>query len=702
MEPGIDEKLLEGQFTLKVDDLWVTYQAERGEVQAVRSVSFTLNPGETLAFIGESGCGKTTLGLSLIRLLPATAKIKQGNILFRRGAEIVDLVHLDDRSLRAYRWRDCAMIFQGAQNAFNPVLRIWDQVLDTARAHGVSDKRSVLQRITELFELVQLEPDRVLKAYPHQLSGGMRQRVLIALGLLLHPPLVILDEPTTALDILTQRSVIDVLRDLKKRLDFSLILISHDLSLAAELADRVATMYAGTLVELGSVWDIYKRPYHPYTAGLIRAVPTIHGERRELISIPGSPPDLIDLPSGCAFHPRCPYASDRCRREQPPLQVVEDGRLVACWHWEDVVEDGGARMRIDTSAPVPVTTARPASAPRPSAHPAPDGQDVILELDHVERTFKVGRHTVRVLDDVSFKVYEGEVLCLVGESGCGKTTTGKIAAGLLPPTGGEVRFRGHNVWNSDKDAFKAYRRAVQIIHQDPYASLNPTQRVSTILTAPLLRHGIARNRREAKELAMELLRTVDLTPPEDFYNKYPHQLSGGQRQRVSVARALTVHPEFLVADEAVSMLDVSIRVSLLQLLERLRRDLGVAYLFITHDLAVAKYFAWEGRIAVMYLGRIVEMGPTPQIIHNPQHPYTKALLSALPEADPEATRTKERVHLRSLDVPSLLNVPSGCAFHPRCPLYEAGLCDASVPPLVDVGDGVRVACHVVARERGVA
>lgn len=328
--------------------------------------------------------------------------------------------------------------------------------------------------------------------------------------------------------------------------------------------------------------------------------------------------------------------------------------------------------------------------------------DGMLELYHVGRTFKVGRKLIRVLDDVSFTVNKGEILCLVGESGCGKTTTGKIVAGLLEPTEGEIRFRGKDVWSMKGDTFREYRRAVQIIHQDPYASLNPTQRVSSILSAPLLRHGLARNRKEAREQVLELLKVVDLTPPEDFYNKYPHQLSGGQRQRVSVARALTVHPQFLVADEAVSMLDVSIRVSLLQMLERLRDEMGVAYLFITHDLAVAKYFAWEGRIAVMYLGRIVEIGPTPQIINHPQHPYTKALLSAIPEADPKATRSKERVHLRSLDVPSLLNVPPGCAFHPRCPLYEAGLCDATVPPLQDVGNGVHVACHVVAREKGLA
>ncbi len=336
---------------LHVEDLWVTYQAERGTVKAVRGVSFTLQPGETLAFIGESGCGKTTLGLALIRLLPPTAEVTRGHIWFNRGSSVVDVLEMYDQELRQFRWRECAMIFQGAQNAFNPVLRIWDQVVDTARAHGETNKRYIRERITELFRLVQLEPERVLRAYPHQLSGGMRQRVLIALGLLLNPSLVILDEPTTALDILTQRSVIDVLRDLKERLDFSLILISHDLSLAAELADRVATMYAGTLVEVASVWDTYYEPYHPYTVGLIRAVPTLSGDRRELVSIPGSPPDLIDLPRGCPFHPRCPYATARCREEEPPLIAVKPDHQVACWHWDVVAEEQGQRMLAEANVP---------------------------------------------------------------------------------------------------------------------------------------------------------------------------------------------------------------------------------------------------------------------------------------------------------------------------------------------------------------
>ncbi|HYN87686.1 MAG TPA: ABC transporter ATP-binding protein [Ardenticatenaceae bacterium] len=326
----------------------------------------------------------------------------------------------------------------------------------------------------------------------------------------------------------------------------------------------------------------------------------------------------------------------------------------------------------------------------------------LLELAHVERSFQVGRATLRAVDDVNLAIAEGEVVCLVGESGCGKTTTGKIAAGLLQPTGGAVCFEGQDIWRAGREQFRRYRQAVQIIHQDPYASLNPTQTIGSIIGAPLRHHGLARNGREARERAAALLETVELTPAGDYLPKYPHQLSGGQRQRVSIARALTVNPTIIVADEAVSMLDVSIRVSLLKLLGRLRDNLGVTFLFITHDLAVARFFAWDGRIAVMYLGRIVELGPTREVITHPQHPYTRALLSALPEADPRATRSKERIQLRSLDVPSLLNIPSGCPFHPRCPLFEPGLCDVREPPLYNLGHGIQAACHVVARERAEA
>lgn len=323
-----------------------------------------------------------------------------------------------------------------------------------------------------------------------------------------------------------------------------------------------------------------------------------------------------------------------------------------------------------------------------------------IELEHISRTFGSGDQRVTAVDDVSLSIQPGEIVCLVGESGCGKTTAGKIIAGLLKPTAGHVLFEGQDIWSMDKDAFSRYRYAVQIIHQDPYASLNPSHTVYKILSAPLLRHGLVSNRQQAEARIIELLEIVGLTPPEDLIDKYPHQLSGGQRQRVSVARALTVNPDFIVADEAVSMVDVSIRVSLLNMLSRLNEELGVTFLFITHDLAVAKYFAWEGRIAVMYVGRIVEMAPTPELVNEPAHPYARALLSAVPEADPELTRSKERVRLRSAGVPSLLNLPAGCSFHPRCPLFEAGLCDATEPDLEPVLDGRRVACHVVAREWG--
>lgn len=322
----------------------------------------------------------------------------------------------------------------------------------------------------------------------------------------------------------------------------------------------------------------------------------------------------------------------------------------------------------------------------------------LLALDRVSQVFRTRQGTVRAVDDVSLAIEPGQVICLVGESGSGKTTTAKIAAGLRRPNGGAVRFRGQDIWRMNQDDFRVYRRAVQYIHQDPYASLNPVHSVAETLTTPLLHHRIARSRAEALSKARDLLTTVDLTPPENFLFKFPHQLSGGQRQRVSVARALTLQPKLIAADEATSMLDVSIRVSLLNTLKRLSSDLGVGFLFITHDLAIAKYFAWFGHIAVMYLGRVVEYGPTPTIINAPQHPYTRALLSAIPEPDPDLTRERERVRLRSVDIASLLHVPAGCGFHPRCPLFEQGRCDTLRPPLADLDGHSAVACHVVARE----
>ncbi|MCD6289364.1 MAG: ABC transporter ATP-binding protein [Anaerolineae bacterium] len=324
---------------LSVRDLWVEYATRRGAVQAVRGVTFDLLSGESLSFIGESGSGKTTLGLALIRLLVSTASIKKGQVTYRRDGQVYDILSLSDAEMRQFRWRECAMVFQSALNAFNPVLRIWDQILDTAKAHGETNKKEIMRRALDLMRFVQLDPERVIMSYPHELSGGMRQRVLLALALLLNPQILILDEPTTALDILTQRSIIDLLRRLKDEFHFAMIFISHDLSLAAELADRVATMYAGTIVELGEVHDIFYRPRHPYTLGLIRAVPTVTGGFEELVSIPGSPPDLVDMPAGCKFHPRCPFATERCREEEPELVQVEENHYTACFHWEAVKEE---------------------------------------------------------------------------------------------------------------------------------------------------------------------------------------------------------------------------------------------------------------------------------------------------------------------------------------------------------------------------
>jgi|UPI00030ADF89 peptide/nickel transport system ATP-binding protein len=328
-----------GKPPLSLRNVHVSYVTRRGKVQAVRNVTLDLNAGESLALIGESGSGKTTLGLAIVRLLPETAQIEPGVILYRRNGREVDILKLDRNEMREFRWRDCAMVFQAALNAFNPVLKIWAQAWDTAKAHGWHDKEAVRRRVVELLEFVQLDPKRVIDAYPHELSGGMRQRVLLALSLLLNPQVLILDEPTTALDIITQRTIIKLLRKLKEDQGFTMIFISHDLAIAAELADRVATMYAGRVVELGASEDIFYRPRHPYTLGLIRAVPTVTGGFEQLFSIPGSPPDLIDLPTGCKFHPRCAFATDRCKTEEPELEEVGPGHAAACWHWREVEEE---------------------------------------------------------------------------------------------------------------------------------------------------------------------------------------------------------------------------------------------------------------------------------------------------------------------------------------------------------------------------
>lgn len=325
-----------GNYPLSLADIYVQYASRRGAVQAVRGVTLNLHPNEALALIGESGSGKTTLGLAIIRLLAKTARVTKGAIIYRRDGMEINVLRLKADDLRRFRWSECAMVFQSALNAFNPVLRVWEQAWDTAQSHGWKDRGEVRRRVLELLRFVQLDPERVINAYPHELSGGMRQRVLIALGLLLNPQILILDEPTTALDILTQRTIIDLLRQLKEEKQFTMIFISHDLALAAELADRVATMYAGQIVELGSVGDIFYQPRHPYTLGLIRAVPTVTGAFEELASIPGSPPDLVDLPSGCKFHPRCPFATQKCAVHEPPLEPVGPDHYAACWHWKEV------------------------------------------------------------------------------------------------------------------------------------------------------------------------------------------------------------------------------------------------------------------------------------------------------------------------------------------------------------------------------
>jgi oligopeptide/dipeptide ABC transporter ATP-binding protein len=643
-------------------------------VRAVRGVTLDLHAGESLALIGESGSGKSTLGLAIVRLLPDTAETAPGVITYRRDDREVDVLKLKPGEMREFRWSECAMVFQAALNAFNPVLKVWAQAFDTAKAHGWHDKAAVRARLVELLEFVQLDPKRVIDAYPHELSGGMRQRVLLALSLLLTPQVLILDEPTTALDIITQRTIIKLLRELKEDQGFTMIFISHDLAIAAELADRVATMYAGPCRRAGVVGrhllpstpSLHARP-DPRSAdgdGRLRAACSRFPVRRRISSI---------CLSGCKFHPRCTFASDRCKQDEPELETVGPD------HTSGVL--ALARGRGGAAA-------QPA-APRGTQLDRRDcrrcGGGLMAPIIEVRNLTKTVWQEVRRLSPPSMPsrspLSQAKRSVWWARAAVARARPGAwspVCWRRLPARS----LRGEERSSSlDSAAFRRYRQTVQIIHQDPYASLNPTQTIREIITAPLLRHNKVKNRAPAEARALELLEVVDLTPARDVVAKYPHQLSGGQRQRVAVARALTVDPKFIVADEAVSMVDVSIRVSILTMLARLKKEFDVTFLFITHDLALAKYFAWEGRITVMYLGRIVEDGPTQRLITDPRHPYTQALLSAVPEADPELAQHKRQIELRGAEIPSLLNLPPGCTFHPRCPYFARGQCDAAAPPL---------------------
>ncbi|HTQ37189.1 MAG TPA: ABC transporter ATP-binding protein [Steroidobacteraceae bacterium] len=653
---------------LEVEDLAVTFPGTDGPARAVRSLSFAIAPGEVLGLVGESGSGKTVSSLAIMDLLPRQARVS-GSVRL----EGQELMGRPDRELSLLRGRRIAMIFQDPLSAFTPVYTVGEQIAEAILIHQPIGRVKARARAVELLDSVGIpNPQRRAASFPHEFSGGMRQRAMIAMAIANDPALIIADEPTTALDVTIQAQVLDVLRTVRARTGAAVLLITHDLGVVAGLADRVAVMYAGKLVEAGSVDDVFHRARMPYTLGLLGSVPRPDRlARQPLTPIEGNPPALSRLPPGCPFSPRCPLRIELCREAEPALLAVPEagsGHLAACHRSAEIARDGLGSAEV-FGVPAP----RAGAADRLAA-----GEPrVVLAVHDLVKEFPVTRGallrrrvgTLQAVAGVSFELHERETLGLVGESGCGKTTTIMEILNMERPQAGTVQVLGHDTARMSARERWRVRRDIQVVFQDPLAALDPRLPVADIIGEPLETHGVAAAERAAR--IAELLRLVGLEP--EHAQRYPQAFSGGQRQRIGIARALALQPQIVVLDEPVSALDVSIRAGIINLLERLQEELGLAYLFVAHDLAVVRHTA--DRVAVMYLGAIVEIGAVDEVFEKPLHPYTQALLSAIPLPDPRKERARRRIILQG-DLPSPLAPPSGCRFHARCPRFAQELDDA--------------------------
>jgi len=675
---------------LAVRDLHVTFPSEAGPVKAVRGLSFDLAAGESMAIVGESGSGKSVTSLAIMGLHPDTAKIT-GSIQLH-GEE---LLSRNDESMSKLRGESISMIFQDPLSALTPVYSIGDQMVEAIQVHHDVHKATALRRAVELLDLVGIpNPEVRVKSFPHEFSGGMRQRAMIAMAIVNDPDVIIADEPTTALDVTIQAQVLEVLKKAQRETHAALIMITHDLGVVAGIADRITVMYAGRPIEQGGVEDIFYRPRMPYTIGLLGAIPRLDStEKKALAALEGNPPSMVNLPPGCPFVPRCPMSTDACSVAEPPLAPTDHpNHYAACIYSGKIAAKDLTYFDI---FPAPMITASPLERlPR-------EQRATVLQLQDMKRHYplmkgaifrrKVG--TVYAVDGIDLEIKEGETLGLVGESGCGKTSTLLEILNLKPPTGGRVVVLGKPVDALRSGERKEMRRDLQVVFQDPMASLDPRMPVFDIIAEPL---GVFKySKADTAKRVNELLNLVGLEP--GHANRYPQQFSGGQRQRIGVARALALEPKLIVLDEPVSALDVSIQAGVINLLDELKTKLSLSYLFVAHDLAVIRHIA--DRVAVMYLGKIVEIGDVNEVYEHPTHPYTQALLSAIPIADPEKERTRIRIILTG-DLPSPADPPSGCRFRTRCQKFptltkdQQAACVDVVPHLYPVGDADHnSACH---------
>jgi peptide/nickel transport system ATP-binding protein len=669
---------------LEVKNLWVSYATDDGPLNTVRNVSMKIRRGEIYGLVGESGSGKTTLARALVRYLPRNGSITSGSI----SLVGTDLLALSPGELRKVWGARVTMVHQDPSKAINPSITVGEQIAEVARVHLGMSRGQARHKALEMLEKVQLpDPESVAGRYAHQLSGGMLQRILIATALTTNPQFLIMDEPTTALDVTTEAVILDLVRDLLREYQTAVLYITHNLGVVARICDRVGVMYAGEIMEEGSIQRVFTHKLHPYTLGLLGCVPRIDMDKRDITlhTIPGHIPRPDALPEGCIFGPRCTFNDNTCHQTRNPLMEVEPEHFTICGRWADVEKS----IREDFAQEKAVKALDQKDAP------------LVLDARNIEKQFKLRRsglsnlfswkpEVVRAVDNVSIRVRKGATMGIVGESGCGKTTFARCIAGFEQATSGDIFLEGESLPYNIAQRSKSTLKKIQLVFQNPDASLNPQHPVGQSVGRPLALLGNVLQS-EIDQRVRELFEAVNL--PADYVNRLPHELSGGEKQRVAIARAFAADPDLMILDEPISSLDVSVQASLMNMLADLQKVKGTAYLFISHDLAAVRHLSdW---IAVVYLGRLWEIGSAADVFTPPYHPYTEALLSAIPIPDPNIHQ--ERIRLQG-SVPSAVNIPSGCRFHTRCPRKIGPICETEEPPWQNVHRFHSICCHIPLEE----
>jgi peptide/nickel transport system ATP-binding protein len=667
---------------IEISNLHISFFTKIGEIPAVMDFSMKVMPGECMGLVGESGCGKSTVALAIMRDLPGIGRITKGQIKFRGK----DMGEMSDEELRQIRGSEIAMVYQEPMASLNPSMRIADQLMEVPMIHEKVTKDEARQRALDMVKAVKLpDPERIMNSYPHQLSGGQQQRVVIAMALLSKPALLLLDEPTTALDVTVEASIVDLVKELGRKFGTSMIFVSHNLGLIRETCNRITVMYSGEAVETGAIADVFSTMRHPYTQGLFRsiALPGTDKNENPLVAIPGQLPLPHERPQGCNFGPRCAYfIKGRCDAADIAMVPVpgDERHASRCLRIAE----------IDWAAP-------PAGR---KSHPAVAPGEAVLSIDHLQKHYQVAaneifgkgeRRTVKANEDISLVARASETVAIVGESGCGKSTLAKVLLGLETASGGKVTLGGRDIQSTSIEKRNTSTvSSIQMVFQNPFDTLNPSHTVGSQIMRTLEKFNIGKTVAERRNRMLELLDLVKL--PRAFEHRMPRQLSGGQKQRIGVARAFAGRPSVVIADEPMSALDVSVQAAVTELLMDIQRTSKTTMVFISHDLSIVRYLA--DRVVVMYLGYVVEQGTTDQIFEPPYHPYTEALLSAIPIAD---TRYTKRKVVLDGDIPSATNPPPGCPFQTRCPHkleVPGGLCEQELPPLRDMGDGHLIRCHL--------